>query len=83
MTCRDVTNILDRYLDGELPRRQCLAIRLHLLLCRDCRNYLRSYELTIRAAKAAMMLDLDGTTPTDMPEQLVKVILACRESRPK
>ena len=78
MTCRDVTDVLDRYLDGELPRRQRLAIKLHLLLCRNCRNYLRSYELTIRAAKAAM-LDLDGPPPADMPEELVKAILASRE----
>ena len=78
MTCRDVTDVLDGYLDGKLPRSQRLAIRLHLLLCRDCRNYLRSYKLTIRAAKAAM-LDLDRPPPPDMPEELVKAILAFRE----
>ena len=78
MTCRDVTDVLDRYLDGELPRRQQLTLKLHLLLCRNCRNYLHSYKLTIRAAKAAM-LDLDGPPPADMPEDLVKAILASRK----
>jgi len=77
MTCREATDVLDRYLDGELPRRKALAFKLHLLLCPACRNYLRSYKLTIRAAKNAL-LDPDGPPPSDMPEELVKAILAAR-----
>ena len=76
MTCRQVTEILDRYLDGELPTSAQLMLKLHFLLCRDCRNYLRSYERTIRVAKAC--LDLDGAPPAEMPEELVKAILAAR-----
>jgi len=81
MTCRDVTDVLDRYLDGDLSARQRLFLRVHLLGCRDCRNYLQSYELTTRAAKAAM-LDLDGPPPAQMPEELVRAILASREGTP-
>jgi anti-sigma factor RsiW len=82
MTCREVTDVLDRYLDGELPARQRLFLNLHLLACRDCRNYLRSYEMTIRAARRAM-LDPDGPPPADMPEELVKAILASRGHPPR
>ena len=82
MTCREVTDVLDRYLDGELPRRDRLALKLHLLVCRACRDYLRSYELTIRAAKGTM-LNPDGPPPADMPEELVKAILATRRGTPR
>ncbi|HEX4794318.1 MAG TPA: zf-HC2 domain-containing protein [Humisphaera sp.] len=77
MTCRDVTEFLDRYLDGDLPRRQQLSFRFHLLLCGNCRNYLRSYKMTIRAAKAAMT-NSNGPPPAGMPEELVQAILAAR-----
>jgi predicted anti-sigma-YlaC factor YlaD len=77
MTCREVIDVLDRYLDGELPAIQQAFLKFHLLLCRDCRNYLRSYRQTIRAARQAM-LDPDGPPPADMPEELVKAILASR-----
>ena len=76
MTCREVTEILDRYLDGDLPKRAQLMMKMHFLICSDCRNYLRSYKLTIRAAKE--YLELDGAPPTDMPEELVKAVLAAR-----
>jgi len=76
MTCREVTDILDRYLDGELPAGTQMMMKLHFLICGDCRNYLRSYKRTIRAAKA--YLNLDGAPPADMPEELVKAILVAR-----
>ena len=59
-------------------KSQRLFLKTHLLFCRDCRNYLRSYELTIRVAKAAL-LDLDGPPPPEMPEELVKAILASHD----
>jgi len=75
MTCRQLTDVLDRYLDGELPARQRLRLNLHLMVCRNCRNYLRTYQLTVRAAHATKP-DPDGPPPADMPEELVKAILA-------
>jgi anti-sigma factor RsiW len=77
MTCREVTDVLDRYLDGELPTRENLGLKLHLFFCPACRNYLRSYKATVRAAKNALMED-DSPPPSDMPEELVKAILAAR-----
>jgi predicted anti-sigma-YlaC factor YlaD len=76
MTCREVTDTLDRYLDGELSTSAHWALKLHFLICSDCRNYLRTYKLTIRAAKA--YLDLDGAPPADMPDELVKAIFVAR-----
>jgi len=77
MTCRDVTEILDRYLDGDLPKAARLSLRFHLLLCGHCRNYLRSYKMTIHAAKTAMV-NPDGPPPPDMPEELVQAIFTAR-----
>ncbi len=75
MTCREVTDILDRYIEGDLPTRQHLFLKLHLSLCRNCRNYLRTYRQTIRAAKSLVSTPGD---PPPMPEELVQAILASR-----
>ena len=75
MTCREVTDILDRYIEGDLPTRQHLFLKLHLSLCRNCRNYLRTYRQTIRAAKS--LVSTPGDLPP-MPEELVQAILASR-----
>jgi anti-sigma factor RsiW len=80
MTCRQVTEFLDRYLDGELPRMARLQFRLHLSVCRDCRRYLRSYQQTIRSAREAFIDATDHCGEPAMPEALVKAILAARTS---
>ena len=77
MTCREVVESLNLYVDGRLRRRKRLALRCHLLLCRDCRNYLRGYVSAVRAAKAAMR---EPQVKPDIPEHLVQAILATRGS---
>ena len=39
-TCRDVAAHATDYMEGTLPHRQWLAVRLHLAMCRMCRAYL-------------------------------------------
>ena len=52
MSCKELTDFLAEYLDGSLPRWQRVAMKFHLLLCRDCRRYLKSYATTIALAHA-------------------------------
>lgn len=83
MTCKDIAEFLADYLDRSLPWKQRMRFRLHLLLCRDCRRYLDSYQKTqgvIRTLK-------DASAPPgeeQVPEELVQAILASRggDSRP-
>lgn len=81
MTCREVTDFLDQYLDGGLPRPTRLNFRLHLSLCRDCRRYLRSYRQTIRRAREAFVEAPETAGSPTMPETLVRAILAARPGR--
>lgn len=75
MTCRDFITFLMQYLDGELPTEQEAVFEQHLADCPDCLAYLRSYAATIKLGKAAFA-DLDKPVPAEVPEDLVKAILA-------
>jgi anti-sigma factor RsiW len=46
LTCRDVAEHATDYLEGALPARTRLAVRLHLFLCRMCRAYLLQLRRT-------------------------------------
>jgi len=39
LTCRDCFNLTSDFLNRNLPLRQRLAVRIHLLLCAGCRRY--------------------------------------------
>ena len=51
MTCRELVELLNDFVAGELPQDHCQRIREHLGLCPPCVEYVASYELTIQLTR--------------------------------
>jgi predicted anti-sigma-YlaC factor YlaD len=49
LTCREVTELATDHMEGVLPLRRRVGVRLHLLLCGACRRYLAQMR-TVTAA---------------------------------
>ena len=80
MTCRELIDFIDEYLEGELPEAVRSEFERHLSVCRNCRDYLKTYGDTISLSRAAFC---DGdAVPDEVPEDLVKAILSARRARP-
>ena len=80
MTCREFIDFIIDYFEGNLAAPECREFTEHLAECPDCTEYLMSYERTIRLGKAAFA-EPDAPLPPDVPEELVKAILASRRQR--
>ena len=76
MNCREFTEFLMAYLDGELAEGERSAFDFHLHGCQSCVNYLDSYRATIALGQRAC--SEDEAIPEDVPEALVQAILAAR-----
>lgn len=83
MTCRQVVEFLDEYTDGTLPPEARRLFEEHLAGCADCRAYLDSYRLTIRASRVAFQHPDAPTRPQPIPEELVSAIVAARRAGAK
>ena len=79
MTCREFADFMMDYLSGELPSDSRARFDHHLTLCTNCKRYLTSYEETVKLGKKAFEDD-DAPLPADVPEELVRAILAARRS---
>jgi predicted anti-sigma-YlaC factor YlaD len=75
LTCRDVAVHATDYMEGTLARRDRLAVRLHLALCRMCRTYLDQLRRT-----AALLRDGRLAPP---PADVEARILAGAKSGPR
>ena len=75
LTCRELIEFLNEYVDGTLDAARRAEFDRHLKLCRDCGNYLASYRTTVDLCKDA----LDEPVPADVPDDLVLAILAARD----
>lgn len=60
MHCRRATQLLSAALDRKLGPGEHLALRLHLLMCRHCRNFSRQMH-TLRQAAQTWRRQLDDT----------------------
>jgi hypothetical protein len=74
VNCREAIELLGDDVDGSLGLLQRWRLRVHVWICQHCRNYFRSYKMTLRAEKAAL-----SESPDDLrggvSEALVESIL--------
>ena len=80
MTCRELTDFIGDYLSGGLTPSTKAEFEFHLGVCPNCRRYLGDYAATVSLGKKAFADD-DAEVPADVPEDLVRAILAARRSR--
>lgn len=76
-SCRDVTALLDDYLDGALPFAAKTRVEAHWAGCVRCLTYFAGYRATVRLLRAVLPR-ADGETR--MPEALVRMIVAGEEA---
>ena len=79
MTCREFSEFILDYLTGELPAEKTQLFERHLERCPQCPEYLRQYKATVDAGRAAFP-DGDRDVPGDVPEDLIRAILAARKA---
>ena len=77
MTCREFADFIMDYLSGELSSESRAEFDYHLSVCSNCRRYLASYQETVKLGKRAFEDD-DANVPAQVPDELVKAILAAR-----
>ena len=77
ISCQELIDFLDRYVDGELPAPMRAKFEEHLEVCDACVDYLHSYRETIRLAAAAWRDE--ELAIEDVPSQLIDAILAVRQ----
>ncbi len=77
MTCRELVEFLADYLAGQLAPDVRRVFEIHLGDCPECATYLRGYADAIRLARACA--ETDDAVPAEVPERLVRAIVAARQ----
>lgn len=77
MTCREFTDFIMAYVSDEIPSGDRERFEHHLQECVNCERYLAAYRETVKLGKRAFDDDA-AELPADVPDELVKAILAFR-----
>ncbi len=79
MTCRECSEFLADYVSGALDPAVQAIFEHHLELCPNCVTYVKQYSQTIAATRAAFSDD-QPSEALDLPEELIRAILAARQA---
>jgi len=78
LTCQELIDFLMAYLDKELPTPEREEFERHLGVCPSCVDYMDNYRDAVELGREACKND-DAQT-MDVPEDLIKAILAARKA---
>jgi anti-sigma factor RsiW len=67
LTCQQMTTLITDYLEGRLPWPDRARFRMHLGMCRHCRNYLRQMKLSVSV--------LGRMPPDPVPDDVMNALL--------
>jgi anti-sigma factor RsiW len=81
MNCKEFIDFLMDYLGGDLPAGERACFEQHLHRCPPCVAYLDSYRKAVQLGRAACRGE-GGDLPADVPEELVRAILAAGPKKP-
>jgi len=79
ITCREFEDFVLAYLDGELTPIQNRVFKVHLLMCRECRDYLNAYKRSVELSKQ-LLQKTNMPVLDEIPEDLIKAILDAKNS---
>lgn len=77
VTCRDFVEFLAEYLSGSLAEGRRAEFNAHLSQCPSCVAYMKTYRASIELGQAVLPRS-EEPLPEEVPEELVRAILAAR-----
>lgn len=68
--CKDVSDEVNNYIDGDLSLRKRIGLFFHLMVCSCCRNYLQQVRSTISIVTVARPKEQSGTDINELSKKL-------------
>ena len=67
LTCKEITELVTEYAEGNLSLMDQLRFQMHIGMCRNCRRYVRQMKATTRA--------LGLVPPPEIPPELEEELM--------
>jgi len=73
MSCRELEEFILDYIEGRLPLTKKIMFEMHLLICDDCKSYIKAYKFSIELGKKHFET-IDKELQIDPPDKLIEII---------
>ncbi|MDF0751565.1 zf-HC2 domain-containing protein [Marinobacter sp. 71-i] len=76
LMCRDLARIASDYIDNELGTAQKLSVKMHLMMCRDCRSFIGNLRASTDLIQAHSSYKPDPELVRRIDEQVAQALNA-------
>lgn len=76
LTCQEITELVTAYVERQMPLMQRFQFRMHIGMCKHCRQYLRQMRTTLKVTGALPSEPI----PTDVRDELARRLSALRKT---
>ncbi|MEP1215561.1 MAG: zf-HC2 domain-containing protein [Marinobacter sp.] len=80
LMCRELARIASDYIDDELGTAQKLAVKMHLIMCEDCRSFIGNLRTSTDLIKAHSSGRADPELVRRIDEQVAQTLNAKRRT---
>ncbi len=79
LTCQEVTAKASLMVDGELGFRERIAVRMHLMMCVNCRRFARQFQALVSSMASRNRLESETIVP-ELVDRVMQSLYGARES---
>lgn len=80
LMCRDLAGIASDYIDSELTGRQNVSVKMHLMMCKDCRTFIGNLRASTNLMKAHSSGKPDEELMRRIDERVAEALQAWKEN---
>jgi len=80
LMCRDLAGIASDYIDSELTGRQYVSVKMHLMMCKDCRTFIGNLRASTNLMKAHSSGKPDEELMRRIDERVTEALQAWKEN---
>jgi anti-sigma factor ChrR (cupin superfamily) len=73
LTCREVTDNASAMIDAELGLRKRIAVRLHLMMCKNCRRFVRQLRTLVGSLASRSEADSQSASEEFVDQTMKKL----------
>ena len=77
LTCKEITELVTDYAEGNLSFMDRIRFRMHIGMCRNCRRYVRQ----VKATAAALGMLPPPELPPDLEQELLQRFESWKRTR--
>lgn len=76
LSCKDISELASEHLDHKLPIFKQLQFKMHLMMCRNCRQFIEQIKITINTVSKLKPIKTDSVEIENQVSRLVELAKA-------